>query len=510
MPKENTMKRNFEIRKSKTDKNSRAYHAGKRAAALVASAVFTASFLLQTMVSAAETADEMFFYEWTAVKDLTATYFNPAKGTIIRSMLCHENGGHKYSSGHPDNFGAENNYYSLVRFDDDRQVNYGELQWLTDNGRGAPYVEVGHAKDGDNDNDPKIYLHVGETTTSKDRFGYPVYKEKMLDWCVEFDSDDLHWRKKNYQVTINGNGWRENNQIRQFNLFHNESGRDPVLKIKDDHLSAEYETNEGKRHKFYFYAGKEISFTRYPAGIWVNGGQVTALTKNSGLPEGTVTTVNKGAVMSINSNSFLNGKIVVDGGTLVVQEGATLMNYSRDKQRDGSSSIEVKNGGSVVVMPNARLMLGRTDESIYTGSDVGQLLLTEGGKLYNFGLVITNRLIINHDAEIENRKSGMIYAGYQLDDIGLARFYFKKDTYKSKMKSVTGSNASLISASASGVKSVEGENIRIVNNGSIKFSSAYNTASGVANIVEGNKVTLSKAVYTKIGNLNIYTGETGV
>ena len=93
MPKENTMKRNFEIRKSKTDKNSRAYHAGKRAAALVVTAVLTASSLLQTMVSAAETADEMFFYEWTAVKDLTATYFNPAKGTIIRSMLCHENGG---------------------------------------------------------------------------------------------------------------------------------------------------------------------------------------------------------------------------------------------------------------------------------------------------------------------------------------------------------------------------------------------------------------------------------
>ena len=499
----------------RTDKTKQINHINtanfaKKAAALAMTAMLAASSLMQTAVSAAETTDEMFFYEWTAVKDLTATYYNPAQGTIIRSMLCHQNGAHKYSSGHPNDFGSENNYYSLVNFDNDRQVNYGELQWLTDNGRGAPYVEVGHAKDGDNDNDPKIYLHVGETNGSTDRFGYPVYKEKMLDWCVEFDYDDLHWRKKNYQVTINGNGWRENNQIRQFNLFHNESGRDPVLKIKDDHLSAEFETNEGKRHKFYFYSGKQVSFTRYPAGIWVNGGQVTALTKNSVLPEGTVTTVNKGAVMSINSNSFLNGKIVVDGGTLVLQEGSTLMNYSRDSQKADCSSIEVKNGGSVVVMPNARLMLGRTNRNKSSDSNVGQLLLTDGGKLYNFGIVITNRLILNNDAEIENRKSGSIFAGYQLDDIGLARFYFKKDTYKSLMWRVDGSNASLISASASGVKSVEGENVRIVNNGSIKFSSAYNSASGIANIVEGNKVTYSKAIYATSNNVTIYTGESGL
>ncbi|MBR4760110.1 MAG: hypothetical protein IK078_08210 [Lachnospiraceae bacterium] len=482
----------------------------KRMLAAGLGALLFAQGFLQMGASAKETTDEMHFYEWTAVKDLTTTYYNPAAGTIIRSMLCHDNNGHKYSSGHPQDFNSENNYYSLVNFDSDRQVHYGELQWLTDNGRGAPYVEVGHAKDGDNDNDPKIYLHVGETVGRVDSHGYPAYTEKMLDWCVEFDDDDLHWRKKNYQVTINGKDSLENGAIKRFNLFHNESGRDPVLKIKDDHLSAEYETNESKRHKFYFYSGKEVSFTRYPMGIWVNGGQVTALTKNSVLPQGTVTTVNKGAVMSINSTTFINGKIVVDGGTLVIQEGATLMTYSRDGEREGTGCIDVKNGGSVVVMPKARMMLGRTDAYSTTGAALGQLKLTEGGKLYNFGEVITSRLIINDNAEIENRKSGSIYAGYQFDDIGMARYYFKDNNYKGYMKRKGGTGGSMISASESSVQSVEGENIRIVNDGSIKFSSVYDKACGVAEIIEGNRASYSKAVYVKVSDQQVYWSESGV
>jgi len=452
--------------------------------------------IAQAEVLAADTYDELTYYEWTVVGNINTTYKTPAKNTIIRSMLCFSNQGVRYISGHGD-FSQHDNWTSAIAMSDDRQVNDGEDYWLTDNGRGAPFFVVGHEGDSDNSNEPYVLISAGETTAQTAANGMVSYKENRTSWDVSFDDNDLEWKGwganvGSYKLTIKGNGWHDN--ARGFNVFHNEWGRDPVLRTQSWKLDAHYQTDEDARSKFWAYTGKEVKFIRYPSGIWVNGGQVTALTKNSVLPEGTVTTVNKGAVMSINSTSFLNGKIVVDGGTLVIQEGATLMTYSRDTPKSGSGSIEVKNGGSLVVMNNARVALGRTDPSSTAYSNVGQLKLTDGGKMYNFGFVMVNRLIMNSDAEIENRRGAELHAGYQLTDKGAARFYFKKD-YKAANMLVTntGTGGSLISADEGSVKSVSDENIKITNKGTITFSSVYSTDCMMSSLIEGNKASFTIA-----------------
>ncbi|MBO4337319.1 MAG: hypothetical protein J5842_04530, partial [Lachnospiraceae bacterium] len=247
-----------------------------------------------------------------------------------------------------------------------------------------------------------------------------------------------------------------------------------------------------------------VKFNRYPAGIHCYSGQVTALKKNSILPEKTVTKIESGSVLTINSTVFLNGKIEVDGGTLVVQEGATLMTYSRNKAYEGSGSIEVKNGGSIVVMNKGRVALGRLDSSSAECSQIGQIKLTSGGKLYNFGTTMVNRLIMNDSAEIENRAGSVLYAGYQFTDVGAARFYYNTDWQAVGMRMTnSGSGGTLISAAENGVQSMEGQNLRIVNKGTIYLSSVYDSRSGFEKLIEGNaakkttkyKLTLADTPY---------------
>ena len=473
-----------------------------RALAAFLSAVIVFGTAMSPQVKAAESKDEMTYYEWKIVNNLTTTYHNPNQNTIIRTMLCWDNGGNKYYvSGHPSNFGDKNNWYSIVNMNNDRQVFDGEEKWLTDNGRGAPYFVVAHKKDGDNSNEPMVKILTGETNTTQNRQGQPSYKEVCTNYSVKFDDDDLGWTNSgksigDYNCTLKGKKWHGNGRV--INIFHNESGRDPVLKIKSDHLSADYETDEDDRWKFWLYEGKEVKYARYPDGIWCNSGQVTALTVPSVLPEGTLTTVNAGSVLSVNANVFLNGKIVVDGGTLVLQEGSTLMTYSRDEAKAGTGCIEVKNGGSIVVMNNARMALGRTNYIDISQSETGQIKLTNGGKIYNFGFIMTGRLIMNDHASIENRKGGEIHLGYQLTDIGGLRFYYR-DNYKNCLCTTTGSGGSLVSSAADQIKSMEGEDVLVVNKGTITLSSAFSLASGFTTVVEGNaplSTSAQELVYT--------------
>ncbi len=466
-------------------------NAGSCSARVAAAALSAVIFAMETMgvqAQAAETKDEMIYYEWTAVSNLTSVYMRPAKNTIVRTMLCWDHEGLTYISGQPSDWGKKNNWEYGVKFSEDRQVFDAEDNWLTDNGRGAPYFVVAHQQDKDNSNEPMVKIMPGKTTASKNKNGQPSYKESCDGHSIKFSSDDLAWTNSgktidSYNCTLKGKEWRNSNRV--LNIFHNEWGRDPVLLKYGRHLSAEYETNESKRSKIWLYSGKEVPFTRYPTGITVYSGQVTALTIPSILPEGTVTNVYSGAVLSINSNVFLNGKIIVDGGTLVVQEGAKLMTYSRDNAKAGTGCIEVKNGGSIVVMNDAKLALGRTNYTSTAQNQIGQIKLTDGGKIYNFGFIMVNRFIMNDHASVENRRGAELHLGYQMTDLGASRFYFNND-YKACLCTTTGNGASLISASENCVSSMAKEDVLVVNKGKITLSSAYNETADFVSVIEGD------------------------
>ncbi|MCR5283512.1 MAG: hypothetical protein K6E18_09090 [Lachnospiraceae bacterium] len=441
----------------------------RRLEALALSLVLTVGYISfpdsRIRVLAADTEDETIYYEWTAVNDVVGT-FNKAKNTKIRTMIVWNRDGIKYISGESFN----RRWYGVQSVADDRQMEWLEQKWLTDNGRGAPYFVTNNTLDKDNDYYPQVTIYQGRTDVNmvnKAGNTYPVYTEVMTRRRITSDDDYLDMKTEGHnnvtgvQWTVEGRG--DSGGHKGCNIFQNVSGRDPVFKTNGDNLSAEYETREGKREWFYFYTGKEVPFNIYPAGIHCYSGQVTSLKKNSVLPEKTVTKVEEGAVLVVNSTTFLNGKIEVDGGTLLVQDGATLMAYSRQSSQTGTACVEVKNGGAFIVMNKGRVILCQTDPSALNVVQQGQIKLTEGGKLYNFGTTFCNRLIANSSAEIENRAGAVLYAGYQLTDLGMLRAYYNNNwlAYRSPNKN------SLISASESGAASMKAEGVRIVNKGTI-------------------------------------------
>ena len=485
------------MKKERATKQKQNYQGlGARVLAAGLSAVILAASGIGSSVQAAETKDEMTYYEWTWVHDIGKVYVDSGKGTIIRTMLCYNHDGYRYISGEPSDWGSKNNWNTGITMDSDRQVFPDEGQWLTDNGRGAPYFVCAQQRDKDNSQEPMVKIMPGRTTTTTNKLGQPSFQEYCDGHSIKFDDDDLAWTNSgkgidDYNCTIKGKSWHHDARV--LNIFHNERGRDPVLKTYPGHLSADYETDEDDRWKFWLYQGKEKKFARYPDGIAVQGGQVTAMTVPSVLPEGTLTTVNPGSVLSVNSTVFLGGKIVVDGGTLVLQEGAKLMTYSRFDAKAGTGCIEVKNGGSIVVMNNAKLALGKTNSTSTSQSEVGQVKLTDGGKIYNFGFIMVNRFIMNDHASVENRKGGEMHLGYQLTDIGAARYYFNK-SYADCLCTTNGNGGSLISASESKVQSMKGEDVLVVNKGKITLSSIYNVTAEFTSVVEGNAPTTTTAI----------------
>ncbi len=441
----------------------------RRLEALALSLVLTVGYISfpdsRIRVLAADTEDEAIYYEWTAAYDIVST-FNKPKNTKIRVMILWNKDGTKYISG--DSFSKR--WYGVQSVADDRQLFWTENKWLTDNGRGAPYFVTNNTLDKDNDYYPQVTIYQGRTdgrVVNKAGNNYPVYTEVMTKRRITADDDYLQMKTESHnnvvgvQWTVEARG--DSDGHKGCNIFQNVSGRDPVFKRNDDNLSAEYEIREGKRQWFYFYTGKEVPFNIYPAGIHCYSGQVTSLKKNSILPGNTVTKVEEGSVLVINSTTFLNGKIEVDGGTLLVQDGATLMAYSRDGSWNGGASVEVKNGGAFVVMNKARVILCQTDPNNTSIVQQGQLKLTEGGKLYNFGTTFCNRLIANSSAEIENRAGAVLYAGYQLSDLGMLRAYYNNDWLAYRLAHTN----SLISASESGPTSMKEEKVRVVNKGTI-------------------------------------------
>ena len=263
------------------------------------------------------------YYEWTGVEDVMGT-FNKSKNTTYRVMVTWNHEGTNYYITGTGNL--KNKYwYPSVNIDTDRQVHYYETRWLTDNGRGAPYFVCNGTQDKDNDYYPQVTIYKGATdaSTAKDSAGnvITVYKERNAQIRVTADDDDLEFKNSEHanaggvQWTVEKRGM--DHGVGGVNIFQNVTFRDPVWKKEGYGINAHYQTTESKRHWFYLYTGKEVQFNRYPAGIRCYSGQVTALKVNSILPEGTVTTILPGSVLTINSKTFLNGKIEVDGGTLV-------------------------------------------------------------------------------------------------------------------------------------------------------------------------------------------------
>ena len=130
------------------------------------------------------------------------------------------------------------------------------------------------------------------------------------------------------------------------------------------------------------------------------------------LPETSKIIINEGGVLSVTTNLINNGKIINNGGTIIIKDGGCISPFLDTNE----CVIECMNGGNIVVMPNGRLFclsdIYRTNPNLNTIVKKGacSLTLTGGSTLINYGLLANSFCQIDKSSIIENRGDGVIIA----------------------------------------------------------------------------------------------------
>ena len=155
------------------------------------------------------------------------------------------------------------------------------------------------------------------------------------------------------------------------------------------------------------------------ADATVKAGKLLEIDEDSVVPEGKTITVMRDATLSVSAKLILNGRILVDGGSVIVRNGGKIFPYEEETTTNAHScEICCREGGSLVVEKGGFVCIQQanmTDRSAFC--NCGQLRLTDGGSLYNYGIVVVNRLILQDQAQVFNHDTrylkliGMAAAG---------------------------------------------------------------------------------------------------
>lgn len=204
------------------------------------------------------------------------------------------------------------------------------------------------------------------------------------------------------------------------------NGYDTGLKYSGNHLYGDDDGDDWDFGEFTMYVGYPTTYPAITMNYVVGEDQYVRITQNAAMYQNVTITVMKGGILSVESWFMNNGRIVVDGGTLVIQnDGKTRAEEtgSNDKTGDDtedavimpfvdvhlrSGGLELKNGGELIVMDGARAAFGTV--SATTGSSIvnrGMLL----GEIFNLS-----------ESTLENREEGLLYAGYDFREMPNFRY----------------------------------------------------------------------------------------
>jgi hypothetical protein len=216
-----------------------------------------------------------------------------------------------------------------------------------------------------------------------------------------------------------------------------------------------------KYGEFTMYIGKPVVYPAVRQNYVVGEDQFMHISQNGAMLKNVTITVAKGGVLSIESWFMNNGRIIVDGGTLIVQnasnplgdemgddtEDSVMMPFA-DIHPSVSGSLELKNGGELIVLTNARAVFGN-------------IKARSGASILNNGLLLTETLSLQ-DSTLENREGMTMFVGYDFREIQA----FRNGAVSKIIDDLT-------SRLNSGTTCITlGKNSAILNDGSIRYSNA--------------------------------------
>ncbi len=197
----------------------------------------------------------------------------------------------------------------------------------------------------------------------------------------------------NYQTTENNfaiwhwdNDWGGINEALKFDV----SGR---------YLWAKNVRSKPELQNFKIFLGKEYKVGTLAEDFAVAKNQAQTLGKPLYyIPKGKTITVQSDAVLTIDGVVFNDGEIkVMDGGLLVIKDGAKLMPFTKKDTGCGKITSE----GSIVIGTNALLC----------GGSLNGVRIQRGG-VVNFGVLAGESIYAAEDYSIDNRDTGWVIAGH--------------------------------------------------------------------------------------------------
>ncbi len=139
------------------------------------------------------------------------------------------------------------------------------------------------------------------------------------------------------------------------------------------------------------------------------------------LPETSKIVIEKGGILSVEANFINNGRIVNNGGTIILKaspDGKTPNGCISPFLETNEGTIECSNGGTIIVMPGCKLftlsdlcMNNNNDKIDKKGVDYA-LSLNDGSTIINYGLMVNSYAYMDCSCRIENRKNGVILAAH--------------------------------------------------------------------------------------------------
>lgn len=188
-----------------------------------------------------------------------------------------------------------------------------------------------------------------------------------------------------------------------------------ILYHSGDYISV-HKKDEWPTDEFILY---EVTEKEYAAmsDYTVTKGNIFVNQDSSFLLDGKTLTVEEDAVLSIKGTFYYNGSIDC-AGTIILQEGATMTPYHPN---NAAGSIKLRDGGTIIIMPKARLLAGLKSGTMNSTKD--GVLNVENGSIINYGLLASGYTTLTSTSTLELHSGSLTYLGLNLNNKKLNAFY---------------------------------------------------------------------------------------
>ncbi len=167
---------------------------------------------------------------------------------------------------------------------------------------------------------------------------------------------------------------------------------------------------------FRIYSYRPVEYDAIVKSFTIGKGTTYSIDKQLIVDEGVIITVEDGGLLTVDRELLNNGKIIVkNGGTVVVNEGGYIMSY--DQNADGKISLD---GGNLVIMDGAKVICDQ---------DRGTLDAKNGATILNRGmLMVGNNLSLNNNTCLINEAGAMLLVGGRIakERGGVGAFSFEE------------------------------------------------------------------------------------